>query len=100
MRSIGILFFAFMIALIGIVGEHKDARSIQFNESSTLEILSGLSSEPLQSLADKVQQKQQHIAQSYIPFIILADFSLLNSQFDHYLSLYNLVRGKEYFLLI
>lgn len=99
MKFIWINLLAIVIALTSLVMEHPSVES--FDEQLTaISQLPIWQTDSLRNQEIKHSEKTIHIAQDFIPIVVIADFQNAHNDFHHYLPIYSLVRQKEYFLLI
>jgi hypothetical protein len=90
---------AIVIALSSVV---VDRPSVEFTYKTltTLQKIPLFQTDALKNDSRKHTEKTVHIAQDFIPVLVIADAPDYKKEFHHYLSIYSLVRQKEYFLLI
>jgi hypothetical protein len=94
-------FIAFLIVLASM--QVFDQRSLGFSESNEIKSIvssSGWDLGPLREVDSKTVTKKNYIPQSFLPIFSIADTYIHTENFLYYLSVYNLVREKNYFLLI
>jgi hypothetical protein len=99
MRVLWINVLALMIALTAFV---SDGPAIQYDYEmiSTLQQIPQFQTNALKNDSQKHHEKTVHIAQDFIPIVVIADGIDFVNTFIHYLPIHSLVRQKEYFLLI
>lgn len=98
MRPIWINVIAIIIALSSLVMEGPTVQVDSLSES--FQSVPLFESSALRNELSKATEKTVHIAQDFIPIVIIATFEHLTNNFLHYISIHSLVRQKEYFLLI
>ena len=99
MRLIWINIIAIVIAISSLVVERPSIET-DFSLPASLTQISHLQNDILRNDSQKKEAKNYQIAQDFIAIVVIADAPNANKGFYHYLSLYNLHRQKEYFLLI
>ena len=91
--------FAILIAISAINVETPSVEG-GFEAISSIQQVPFFVSTALSNDSKKNSEKTLHIAQDFISVLLIADALNPNLEFVHYLPLYNLLRQKEYFLLI
>lgn len=100
MRRAWIYLIAFFIGLSALIAEKPFLRA-DFNQiSETLQSAPLLQNTALKDEVKHRHEKTMYIAQDFIPFVLIANALNPNVDFVHYIPLFNLLRQKEYFLLI
>lgn len=99
MKLIWINLLAIVIALTSLVMERPSIETYT-EQLSNIDQMPVWQTDSLKNQDLKQSEKTIHIAQDFIPIVMIADTQNFERDFIHYLPLYNLHRQKEYFLLI
>lgn len=99
MKLIWINILAIVIALTSLISDRPTV-NFSSDQIASLQSIPLWQSDALKNPSDKNSEKNHLIAQGFIPIVAIADEYDVNVSFAYYLSLYNLHRQKEYFLLI
>ncbi|WP_408097627.1 hypothetical protein ACJVC5_01565 [Peredibacter sp. HCB2-198] len=99
MKLIWINFLAIIIAITSVV---VDLPAVEFNSEqlSGIHQASSWQSDSLRNSELRHSERTVHIAQDFIPIVLIAESVGSSAEFIHYLPIYSLARQKEYFLLI
>ncbi|WPU64644.1 hypothetical protein [Peredibacter starrii] len=99
MRFIFINLLAFVITLTSVI---IDSSSVEFHSEqlSGIHQASSWQTDSLRNTDHKHSERTVHIAQDFIPIVVIAESVSADIDFLHYLPIYGQARQKEYFLLI
>lgn len=98
----GMLFPLIALLMCILPSQSRDVDGIDRSSISEVAISAPnfIGTNTLQDSSKKNNSGLNYIAQTFIPVVMIADFSYQEANFRHYLSTYNFTRAKEYFLLI
>jgi len=99
MRLIWINILAVVIAISSLVVERPSIQA-DFSIPSSLSSIPHLDSDILRNDSQTSQQKSIQIAQDFIAIVVIAEATDANHGFLHYLTVYNLKRRKDFFLIV
>lgn len=89
----------FIIGLSAIVVEKPFIQG-SFAHLEVLQAVPLFQTTALQNHGDKKSENKIHIAEDFIPIVLIADYYDPSLSFVHYIPIYNLYRERTYFLLI
>lgn len=99
MKFFWVHVLAFLIAMSSLAAEAPIVE-FEIDELSSVAQLPYWQTSALINSSKKHAEKNFPLAQDFIPILLIAETPDSNQGFVHYLPLYDLVRQKEYFLLI
>ncbi len=101
MKVFCLYVLAVMMALVSFqVIDQKGFTLTSDLESETISAVEVWNLNPLKEADTKTSSQQNYIAQAFIPIVTLASELISHPTFTHYLPLYDLIRSKNFFLLI
>lgn len=100
MRPVWISLIALLITITSVMTEVPSHLHFNTESHPSLETLPSWEAEFLLSPGKKLTEKHHLIAEGFIPIVLIADEQDPKESFIHYISVYNLQRPKEFFLLL
>lgn len=99
MRFVWINIIAVIIAISSLVVE-RPAISCDFTATKSLTQIPHFSIEVLRNDSHQQQKNSLHVAQDFIPIVVLAYETNANHGYIHYISLFEQSRTNHHFLLL